>query len=134
MKKLPVILAATLAASFCASAQSIPRRANITGGGGDGGKCTLEVVVDGAADVEIRGDQAVLRNLKGGTPQWRRFQCSSPMPANPPGFRFTGVDGRGSQRLAQEPRGNGPAIVHIEDPDNGSEGYTFDLTWGGGYN
>src|SRR5450432_1201389 len=108
MKKLPGIIVAAVAASVCASAQSIPRRATITGGGGDGGKCTIEVVVDGAVDVEIRGDQGTLRNLKGGQPQWRRFQCSSPMPANPPGFRFAGVDGRGSQRLAQEPRGNGP--------------------------
>ena len=132
MKNLPMIIAAMLAAAVGASAQSIPRRATIVGGGGNGGgKCTIEVVVDGAADVEIRGDQGMLRNLKGQAPQWRRFECSSPMPSNPAGFRFAGVDGRGLQRLAQEPRGNGPAIVHIEDPDNGSEGYTFDLFWGG---
>ncbi len=96
------------------------------------GKCTIEVVVDGAADVEIRGDQAVLRNLQGRAPEWRRFQCNMPMPVNPPNFRFQGIDGRGLQVLSREPRGGSPAIVHIEDKDNGSEGYTFDLTWGGG--
>ena len=55
----------------------------MTGGGGDSGKCTVEVVVDGAAEVEIRGDNAVLRNLKGQPPQWRRFECNAPLPANP---------------------------------------------------
>jgi hypothetical protein len=54
------------------------------------------------------------------------------MPANPSNFRFTGVDGRGSQELVRGPQNGGVAVVRIQDPDNGSEGYTFDLTWGGG--
>ncbi|HWZ33147.1 MAG TPA: hypothetical protein VNX18_17515 [Bryobacteraceae bacterium] len=109
--------------------QAQPRRAEITGGGGDRGKCTIEVVVDGAAEVEVRGDTAVLRNLQGQTPQWRRFVCNSPMPPNPAEFRFAGVDGRGRQELVRPPQNGGPAVVRIEDPDNGSEGYTFDLFW-----
>jgi hypothetical protein len=113
-------------------AQDIPRRAVLTGGNFDSGKCTLEVVVDGAAEVEVRGDNATLRNLKGQMPQWRRFVCTSPMPVNPPNFRFAGVDGRGRQQLVRDPRQGGVAVVRIEDPDNGSEGYTFDLEWGGG--
>jgi len=113
-------------------AQTFDRRANFTGGGGPGeGKCTLEVVVDGAAQVEIQGDHALLRNLSGGAPQWRRFQCNLPMPANPVNFRFQGVDGRGSQKLIREPRGGGPAVVRIDDPDNGSQSYTFDIMWQG---
>jgi len=111
------------------SAQTFPRRADIRGGGGDRGKCTIEVVVDGAAEVEIRGDSAVLRNVAGRPPEWRRFVCNSPMPPNPPDFRFTGVDGRGRQELVREPRGGEPAVVRIEDPQSGSEGYTFDITW-----
>jgi len=115
------------------NAQNIQRRANITGGGSpDQGKCTVEVVVDGAAEVEIRGDTANLRNLSGQPPQWRRFQCSSPMPANPGEFRFAGVDGRGNQQLVRDPRSGGSAVVRIEDPPSGSEGYTFDIFWGGG--
>jgi len=56
------------------------------------------------------------------------------LPPNPVDFRFQGVDGRGSQRLVQDPRRGGAAVVRIEDRDNGSEGYTFDLTWrGAGY-
>jgi len=89
------------------------------------------VVVDGAAEVEIRGDNASLRNLKGLAPQWRRFECTGAMPVNPGGFRFRGIDGRGSQQLMQPPQNGGPAVVRIEDPDNGSEGYTFEVTWGG---
>ncbi len=113
-------------------AQTMERRANFTGGGGPGeGKCTVEVMVDGAAEVEIRGDRALLRNVFGQPPQWRRFECSSPLPPNPGNFRFQGVDGRGSQKLVGDPRRGGPAVVRIDDPDNGSEGYTFDIFWGG---
>jgi hypothetical protein len=105
----------------------------MTGGGApDRGKCTIEVVVDGAADVEIRGDNAVLRNLAGQQPQWRRFECNGVMPQNPPNFRFAGVDGRGSQELVRGPQNGGPAVVRIQDPQGGSEGYTFDIFWGGG--
>src|SRR6516165_8165841 len=72
--------------------------------GGDRGTCTIEVVVDGLAQVEVRGDTANLRNLAGQPPQWRRFECSGPLPPNPVDFRFAGVDGRGSQQLVQDPR------------------------------
>jgi len=125
---------ATLAAtSGIMSGQTYERRATIRGGSPDRGKCTIEVVVDGAAEVEVRGDNAVLRNLSGRPPQWRRFECTGPLPGNPANFRFSGVDGRGRQTLIREPRNGSGAVVRIEDPDNGSEGYTFDLTWSGGY-
>lgn len=122
-------------AALSASAQTIERRAAIMGGGDrDRGKCTIEVVVDGAAEVEIRGDRALLRNLAGQPAQWRRFVCNMPMPPNPPGFRFAGVDGRGQQTLVRSPERGGPAVIHIEDPQGGSEGYTFDVMWVlGGY-
>src|SRR5262245_33034878 len=111
-------------------AQSLQRRANVGNGNPESGKCTIEVVVDGAAEVEINGDNANLRNLSGQPPQWRRFECTSRMPANPDGFRFQGVDGRGRVNLVSNPRNGGPAIVRIEDPDGGAEGYTFDIMWG----
>src|SRR5437868_2712896 len=88
-----------IAGGVAASGQTFERRANFTGSGGPEGKCTIEVVVDGAAEVEIRGDRGVLRNLRGNPAQWRRFECSAPMPANPVDFRFQGVDGRGRQEL-----------------------------------
>jgi hypothetical protein len=122
----------TIAMAAVSSAQTFPRRAVIVGGGNpNGGQCTIEVVVDGAAEVEVRGDNAILRNLSGQPPQWRRFECTSIMPVNPADFRFAGVDGRGRQQLVADPRNGGAAIVRIEDPNGGSEGYTFDLKWSG---
>ena len=111
-------------------AQNLDRRAVMTGGGNaDQGKCTIEVVVDGVAEVEVRGENATLRNLSGQPPQWRRFQCTATMPVNPADFRFAGVDGRGKQELIRDPRNGGVAVVRIEDPQAGAEAYTFDLIW-----
>jgi hypothetical protein len=119
--------------AIAVNGQAQPRRATFLGGGSAGqGKCTIEVVVDGAAEVSVRGDEATLRNLSGQPAQWRRFQCTGPMPSNPADFRFAGVDGRGRQELMRDPRQGGSAVVRIEDPQGGSEGYTFDLFWGGG--
>ena len=127
---LPKLLTIGGLAAISVSAQPFQRRADINGGGDrNRGKCTIEVVVDGAAEVEIRGETALLRNLEGRPPQWRRFVCNAPMPFNPAGFRFAGVDGRGRQTLVRSPEGGAPAIVRIEDPQGGSEGYTFDVFW-----
>ena len=103
----------------------------VNGGNANGGKCTVDVIVDGSAQVEVKGDRATLKNTGGQSPQWRRFECTGPLPGNPANFRFTGVDGRGRQTLIRDPRSNGgAALIQIEDSDAGSEGYTFDLFWG----
>lgn len=121
-------------ASTALYAQDV-RRADIRGGGEPGrGKCTAEVVVDGAAEVEIRGDSAVLRTLNGRPAQWRRFECNAPMPRNPAEFRFAGVDGRGRQELVRQPDQGGGPVIRIEDPQGGAEAYTFDIFWSTGYN
>ena len=128
---------ATLASGMFA--QGYQRQAAMVGGGGgpDRGKCTVEVVVDGVAEVEIRGTSGNLRTISGQPAQWRRFECTGAVPSNPPNFRFAGVDGRGRQTLIREPRNGGVTVVQIEDKDGGAEGYTFDLFWdsrgGGGY-
>ena len=116
--------------------QNHQRQASIVGDGNPNqGKCTIEVIVDGAAQVEIRGASATLRNLSGQPAQWRRFECSAAMPANPSNFRIQGIDGRGRQSLIRDPQNGGVAVVQIEDKDNGSEGYTFDVLWDSrGYN
>ncbi len=133
MYRLSILTAAAFAMiAGTLSAQVSERRASMRGGGGpEGGKCTIEVVVDGAAEVEIRGDVAVLRTLRGQPAQWRRFECDGVLPRNPANFRFAGVDGRGRQELIREPRDGGFAVVRIEDPNGGAEGYTFDVFWGG---
>lgn len=107
-------------------------RANITGGSGDG-KCTFEVVVDGVAEVEIRGGQGFLRTISGNPATWRRLVCNQPLPSRPNDFRFQGIDGRGRQDLVRDPNSNGgTAVIRIEDPKSGSEGYTGDIMWRGG--
>ena len=82
-KHLSVTGAAVFLIIGAGQAQAQQRRASFLGGGSpDRGKCTVEVVVDGAAEVDIRGDSAMLRNLSGQTPQWRRFECTGPLPAS----------------------------------------------------
>ena len=88
--------------SSVAFAQPNHFRATITGAPGDG-KCTFEVEVDGSAEVEIHGDQGDLRNISGRPPVWRRLVCNQPLPNNPVGFRFQGIDGRGRQQLVRDP-------------------------------
>ena len=126
------LLVGAIAVTSSLGAQVAERSASMRGGGNPyNGKCTIEVVVDGSAEVEIRGDRAVLRNLAGRPPEWRRFECNGVMSPNPVDFRFQGIAGRGRQTLVRDPRRNqGAIVVLLEDPDNGSEGYTFDILWG----
>jgi hypothetical protein len=109
------------------------RQATMRGQGGPNGKCTIEVRVDMAAEVDVYGDSGRLRTLAGQPATWTRMECSGPLPYNMADFRFRGIDGRGDVRLVQDPRNNnGMAVIRIDDPRSGSEGYTFDLEWAGG--
>jgi hypothetical protein len=119
------LFAATLFANEITDTRTPTRR----GGGGDG-KCTIEVEVDGVAEVEIFGNRAQIRTLAGAPARFRRFECNQDIPDNPNDFRFQGIDGRGRQELVRNP-GRGPAVVRIEDPKGGSQGYTFDIFWRG---
>jgi hypothetical protein len=87
------------------------------------------VLVDGSAEVEIRGGHASLRSVTGQQLQWRRFECTQIMPTNPADFHFRGADGRSGQRLVRDPRAGGAAVVRIDHPKGGAEDYTFDLIW-----
>jgi hypothetical protein len=129
-KSLLLILAASLGTL---AAQNIQRHASITRGGGPGNRqgCTVDVVVDGSVEVEIRGDNATMRNLGGAPPQFRQFDCTEPIPANIPGFQFNEVDGRGRQELIRTPRDGGPVVVRIDDPQAGQGEYRFELSWSG---
>lgn len=121
------------AAGCLLQAQTDIRRATIKGQNGDKGKCTAEVVVDMVAEVSLYGDTGELRTLGGQPAQWRRLECTGPLPYNPTEFKFSGIDGRGSQKLLASPQTNrGAAVIRIEDPKSGSEGYTFDIEWRGG--
>ena len=100
--------------TMVSGAQTFPRRAEVSGGGGAReGKCRVEVAVDEVAEVEIRGADGLLRNLSGRPPQWRRFQCSAPMPLDPIGFRFQRINGRGRQELVENPSRSGSAVIRV---------------------
>jgi hypothetical protein len=114
-----------------AQANPASRRATITGVGGNG-RCTIEVSVDHAAEVEVSGDTGLLTTIAGQPAVWRRFQCNAPMPPHPVDFRFVRISGRGTVRLLQDPRSTGGrAVIRIDDPQGGRGGYTFDLQWRG---
>jgi hypothetical protein len=109
------------------------RRATISGSGGSSGKCTIEVRVDMSAEVDIYGDSGRLRTLAGQPATWTRLECTSTLPANMTDFRFRGVDGRGNVKMLQDPRNNNSmAVIRIDDPRSGAEGYTFEIEWSGG--
>jgi hypothetical protein len=125
------VLSLTALAPLASAGQSSSMRANIVGG--NGGKCTFEIEVDGVAEVEIRGSQGYLRTISGSRATWRRLQCSEPLPKRPNDFRFKGVDGRGRQDLSRDPNSNGgTAVIRVEDPQGGREGYTGDIFWNSG--
>ena len=131
MRGIALFLGLATLAAYGQREQSI--RARIRGGGGEWGKCTAEVDVDDVAEVSISGDDGRIVTLSGQPSFWRRLECTGPMPREMRDFRFRGVDGRGRQILVQDPRENrGVAVVRIEDPKAGREGYTFDIEWRGG--
>lgn len=126
-----VLIAAGLAAHAQVADQV--RRATVSGTGSASGKCTIEVRVDSIAEVDLYGDSGRLRTVAGQPASWSRLECSSVMPYTMSDFRFRGIDGRGSVKLAQDPRNNNSmAVIRIEDPRGGSEGFTFEVSWSGG--
>jgi len=131
MRRLAAVLVLTGLCAFAQPGDRVERRRADMRSDGDHLKCRIEVVVDNVAEVVIHGDTAELRTIAGQRAEWRRFICSQPMPANPADFRFTGIDGRGRQTLVREPGRGGPAVIRIEDPQGGREGYTFDIEWRG---
>jgi len=134
MKAAVLILAAGLAYGQGWQGNEAVIQMNIRGGGSaEQGKCTAEVEVDGVAEVGIRASEGRIRTISGQPATWRRLDCTGPLPSSFADFRFKGVDGRGRQTLIVDPRNNrGLAVVRIEDPQGGREGYTFDLEWRGG--
>jgi hypothetical protein len=130
MRSFRLILIAGAATVATLAAQDVQRRAEI-GREAPGGaaRCVVSVVVDGSAEIQIRGDSATLHNLAGAPGQFRQFVCSRPMPPNARELQFRPVEGRGRQEMISAPRDGGPAVIHIEDPEGGAGEYRFELTW-----
>jgi hypothetical protein len=132
MNNLAYRAAAILAAlGPLALANPVSHRAIITGAGGNG-RCTIEVTVDGAAEVEVSADMGLLTTTSGQPAAWRRFQCNTPLPPKPADFRVVRDGNRGNIRLLQDPRSTGGrAVIRINDPKGGRGAFTFDLQWRG---
>jgi hypothetical protein len=126
--RILLTIAAAAALALPLSAQPQQRRAVLTGGYAGGGQCSGEVVVDGAAEINIRGDRATLRDLSGRNPEWRNFRCTSALPLNPGSVTFN-AEGRGRAQLVQSPQQGGDAVIRIEDPHSGAQIYRFNLSW-----
>src|SRR5262245_10328869 len=100
--RLTILMTVSMAVCSSAYAQSDSRRANIRGSRGDTGKCTIEVNVDGVAEVEIQGDRAIVHTVAGAPSNFVRFDCNDTFPRYPDDFRFRGIDGRGRQSLIRD--------------------------------
>src|ERR1700721_2397239 len=74
-----------------------PRRA------APGGKCTIEVILNGSAEIDILGPTGNLRSLTGEPLGWRRFECTAVLPPNPDGFQIHLTSGRGRLELLRHP-------------------------------
>jgi len=130
------IAPAVFCAGFCAVAFSQSYDAfpvRITGTDSDRGKCTVEVLVDGTAEIELMSSQGRIHTLTGARAAWRRLDCNMALPKNPASFKFTPQKkNRGKISLLQDPAKNqGVVLVRIEDPDTGSAPYKFELEWRG---
>lgn len=109
-------------------AQPNQLRASISGNGGSPeGNCLIEVAVSGTADLEIRGDNGILRTASGARSEWGRFECSARMPDYPVDLRVRSVAGRGNVQLVQS-RNAGAVVVRIDGPP-GMERHTLELAW-----
>jgi len=93
------------------------------------GRCTVSVLVDRSADVEIREDSATLRNSYGRPARWQRFECTGPLPYSPAGMQIRAIEGNGRVTLTHDSANGGVAIVQVRNPDYQDQIYTFDVFW-----
>jgi len=93
------------------------------------GRCTVSVSLDGAADIEIRGDNAQLRPVAGSQPQWQRFECTGPLPSSGTDLQLRALEGNGRMTLTHDSDAGGVAVVKIDNPDHVDQLFTFDVFW-----
>jgi hypothetical protein len=130
-KRNGIVVCALAAIGMPMMAQEFDRRAEILGGDREHGRCSVIVVVDGAARIEIRKAEARLIDERGAPAIWRRFECSAEMPRDPAEFSFRMVSGRGKAQLLEPARAGAPAIIRVEDPQGGAGEYRLEIYWRG---
>jgi hypothetical protein len=93
------------------------------------GHCTVSVLVDGAADIEIRGDDATMRNVTGYPPKWQSFTCTGPRPVAAANLNLRAIEGNGQMTLTRDSYRPGLATVRVTNLEGGDRLFTFDLSW-----
>ncbi len=130
LKGLFLTMSVLVALTAVANAQTFRRRATlISSSNPNEGRCTVSVFVDGAADVEIRGDDATLRNVTGASPHWQRFECTAPLPNHPADLHLRAVEGNGRMTLTHDTNYGGVADVRVTNLEGGDQLFTFDVFW-----
>jgi hypothetical protein len=133
MKNALIVTLAWFAAFALAApvrAQTFYRRANLVSSLDPyQQKCTVSIIVDGAADVEIHGASATLRDVTGQAPSWQRFDCTAPMPYSPTGTHLRAIEGDGTMTLSRDSYNPGVTSVRVFNPHGGPGLYTFEVTW-----
>jgi hypothetical protein len=131
MRHNGILICALGALTLPAVAQEFDRRAEIRGGDREHGRCEVVVVVDGAAEIQIRKAEGRLIDLRGAPAIWRHFECSGEMPRDPAEFGFRMISGRGRAQLLQPARDGKPAVIQVEDPQSGAGEYRLEIYWRG---
>jgi len=117
-------------AAFAVNAQTYHRRASLVySSDSTEGRCTVSVLVDGAADIEMRGDDATLRNVTGYPPRWQRFECTGPMPASGVDLRLRAIEGNGEVKLTRDSFVPGVSVVRVTNLEGGDRLFTFEVSW-----
>lgn len=96
------------------------------------GQCRLRIWVDDKAQVQMRGDQIIVRTETGERSFDQGSVCTQPLPFHRvDDFRVTAERGRGAVFDVEPPRrrNNFTGSVHIDDPQNGGETYELLVAW-----
>lgn len=128
------LLLPLLAVSAVAAAEPVLKQATLTGDGQSAaGKCTMEVILNGSAVIDLLGPTASLRSLTGEPLGWRRFECTAILPPNPDGFQLRLTSGRGRLTLLRHPLldGGGPASFRVKSSVEFPEVFVLEIIWTG---
>ena len=96
------------------------------------GVCRLRIRVDDAAQVQMRGDQIIVRTDSGKRSYDEGSVCNQPLPFHHvEDFRVTAEKGRGHVLDVNPPlrRNNFTATLRIEDPQCGGDDYELVVAW-----
>ena len=124
------LLSVVTAAALAGSAGAQQRRRRWSRRQWESGRCSAEVRVEAPRKSKFAAIRQLSAISLGQQPQWQRFECTGPVPANA-NLRLT-ANGRGRTELVGNPQNGGPAVVRMQDPEGGAQVYQFELSWNNG--